>query len=156
MAVDSVSSATTTYTRNEVSASSAALTMTDFYTLLAAQLKYQDADNPMDTSEMMAQMVQMQMITTLNEMSTAISDLSLVDTTSYAVSMIGKEATIALVDDNGYYTGEEVTGTITSVNLGTDPTVTVNGQTYSLSQMMTIGATGATAATEAVATAGEA
>jgi flagellar basal-body rod modification protein FlgD len=130
--------------------------MTDFYTLLAAQLKYQDADNPMDTSEMMAQMVQMQMITTLNEMSTAISDLSLVDTTSYAVSMIGKEATIALVDDNGYYTGEEVTGTITSVNLGTDPTVTVNGQTYSLSQMMTIGATGATAATEAVATAGEA
>ena len=34
------------------------LSINDFYKLLSAQLRYQDADNPMDTSEMMAQMVQ--------------------------------------------------------------------------------------------------
>ena len=65
MAVDSVSvnlpqstSIGTAYDRNSVSAASNELTMTDFYQLLAAQLKYQDADNPMDTSQMMVQMVQ--------------------------------------------------------------------------------------------------
>ena len=79
----------TTYSRAESSASSTELTMTDFYQLLAAQFKYQDADNPMDTSQMMAQMVQTQMISALTHMTTAINDLSLVNTTTYAVSMVG-------------------------------------------------------------------
>ena len=73
---------TALYDRTNVSASSTELTMTDFYQLLAAQLKYQDADNPMDTSQMMAQMVQTQMITALTHMTTAISDLSLVTSTT--------------------------------------------------------------------------
>ena len=82
---------TALYDRTNVSASSTELTMTDFYQLLAAQLKYQDADNPMDTSQMMAQMVQTQMITALTHMTTAISDLSLVNTSraySYALKMV--------------------------------------------------------------------
>ena len=146
MAVDSVSvnlpqstSIGTTYDRNSVSAASNELTMTDFYQLLAAQLKYQDADNPMDTSQMMVQMVQTQMITALNHMTTAISDLSLVNTTSYAVSMVGKEVTVAKVDESGQYTGEEVTGTVTGVGLGTTPTIFIDGESYNLTQLMSIG-----------------
>ena len=146
MAVDSVSvnlpqstSIGTTYDRNSVSAASNELTMTDFYQLLAAQLKYQDADNPMDTSQMMVQMVQTQMITALNHMTTAISDLSLVNTTSYAVSMVGKEVTAAKVDESGQYTGEEVTGTVTGVGLGTTPTIFIDGESYNLTQLMSIG-----------------
>ena len=89
----------TTYNRAESSASSTELTMTDFYQLLAAQFKYQDADNPMDTSQMMAQMVQTQMISALTHMTTAINDLSLVNTTTYAVSMVGKDVTVAELDE---------------------------------------------------------
>ncbi len=132
---------TALYDRTNVSASSTELTMTDFYQLLAAQLKYQDADNPMDTSQMMAQMVQTQMITALTHMTTAISDLSLVNTTSYAVSMVGKEVTIAEVDENGKYTGKEIKGTVTGVGLGTNPTVFVDGKSYAISQLMSIGET---------------
>ena len=132
---------TALYDRTNVSASSTELTMTDFYQLLAAQLKYQDADNPMDTSQMMAQMVQTQMITALTHMTTAISDLSLVNTTSYAVSMVGKEVTIAEVDEDGKYTGKEIKGTVTGVGLGTNPTVFVDGKSYAISQLMSIGET---------------
>ncbi|HCR82063.1 MAG TPA: flagellar hook capping protein, partial [Lachnospiraceae bacterium] len=62
------------------------LSINDFYKLLAAQMQYQDADNPMDTSEMMAQMVQTHMIE-------AITNMSTINTITYASSMVGKEVT---------------------------------------------------------------
>lgn len=146
MAVDNLgisllqsNAATALYSRGESKESSTELTMTDFYQLLAAQLKYQDADNPMDTSQMMVQMVQTQMITALNNMTTTINDLALVNTTSYAASMIGKEVTVAKLGVDGKYNGETVTGTVTSVNLGNPPSVMVDGESYHLSQLMEIG-----------------
>ena len=132
----------TTYNRAESSASSTELTMTDFYQLLAAQFKYQDADNPMDTSQMMAQMVQTQMISALTHMTTAINDLSLVNTTTYAVSMVGKDVTVAELDEKGQYTGNQITGTVSGIALGTKPLIYIDGKSYSLSQVMNIGATG--------------
>lgn len=146
MAVDNLgisllqsNAATALYSRGESKESSTELTMTDFYQLLAAQLKYQDADNPMDTSQMMVQMVQTQMITALNNMTTTINDLALVNTTSYAASMIGKEVTVAKLGVDGKYNGETVTGTVTSVNLGNPPSIMVDGESYQLSQLMEIG-----------------
>ena len=131
----------TTYSRAESSASSTELTMTDFYQLLAAQFKYQDADNPMDTSQMMAQMVQTQMISALTHMTTAINDLSLVNTTTYAVSMVGKDVTVAELDEKGQYTGNQIAGTVSGVALGTKPLIYIDGKSYSLSQVMNIGTT---------------
>lgn len=146
MAVDNLgisllqsNAATALYSRGESKESSTELTMTDFYQLLAAQLKYQDADNPMDTSQMMVQMVQTQMITALNNMTTTINDLALVNTTSYAASMIGKEVTVVKLGVDGKYNGETVTGTVTSVNLGNPPSIMVDGESYNLSQLMEIG-----------------
>lgn len=116
-----------------VSSSGGMLTMTDFYTLLAAQLRYQDADNPMDTSEMMAQMVQSQMIQT-------ITQLSEVTITTYAASMAGKEVTVAEVDSKGQYTGENTVGVVESVVFsGNTPILFVNGKGYYMSQLMAIG-----------------
>lgn len=119
--------------------SNLSLDMTDFYTLLATQLQYQDADNPMDTSEMMSQLVQNQMSQSILQMTTAISDLTTVNLFSYASGMMGKEVTVAEVDDKGNYTGESLTGVVTGVSLGSMPTIVIDGKEYSLSQIMGVG-----------------
>lgn len=121
------------------SAPNSSLTMSDFYQLLATQLQYQDADNPMDTGEMMSQLVQTQMSQTIQQMTTAINDLTTVNMVSYASSMMGKEVTIAQVDDSGVYTGEEIKGVVSGVMLGTTPYVYVDGEKYSLAQIMAVG-----------------
>ena len=115
------------------------LTMSDFYTLLATQIQYQDADNPMDTSEMVSQLVQNQMSEAITQMATAVSDLSTVNLLNYASSMMGKEVTVAEVDKDGYYTGEELKGVVSGVSLGTVPTVVIDGKEYSLVQIMGVG-----------------
>ena len=115
------------------------LTMSDFYTLLATQIQYQDADNPMDTSEMVSQLVQNQMSEAITQMSTAVSDLSTVNLLNYASSMMGKEVTVAEGDKDGYYTGEELKGVVSGVSLGTVPTVVIDGKEYSLVQIMGVG-----------------
>lgn len=120
-------------TAGSVSSGGGLLTMTDFYTLLAAQLRYQDADNPMDTSEMMGQMVQTQMMQT-------ISQLSEVTITTYAASMAGREVTVAEVDGTGTYTGESTVGVVEGVYLaGSSPVLMINGKAYDLSQLMVVG-----------------
>lgn len=112
-------------------ANSTELTMTDFYELMAAQLKYQDMDNPADTSQMMATMVQSQMIQ-------AITNMAATNTTSYAASLVGKEVTIAKTDADGNYDGD-FSGIVSSVILGDDPIVMVDGGSYKLSQIVAIG-----------------
>ena len=115
------------------------LTITDFYKLLAVQMQYQDMDNPMDTSQMMTQMVQSQLSQAINQMSSAVSELSMVNLISYASSMMGREVTLAEVDDKGEYTGAETKGVVTGVRLGATPTVVVNGKEYYLAQIMSVG-----------------
>lgn len=48
------------------------LTITDYFKLLAAQLANQDMTNPMDNSEMMAQMTQMAMIQAVSAMTESV------------------------------------------------------------------------------------
>ncbi len=131
--------ATVANTENVTNKSAYEISMSDFYTLLATQIQYQDADNPMDTSEMMSQLVQNQMSEAITQMSTAVSDLTTVNLLNYSTSMMGKEVTLAEVDDRGNYTGEETKGVVTGVTLGSTPTVVVNGKEYSIVQIMGVG-----------------
>ena len=48
------------------------LSMTGYFQLLAAQLQNQDMSNPMDNSELMAQMTQMAMVQSLTTMTDAM------------------------------------------------------------------------------------
>lgn len=108
------------------------LNMNDFYKLLAAQLQNQDMNNPMDNSEMMNQMTQMAMMR-------AIDDMTTINTTTYAASMIGKEATFAAVDVNGVANGS-VSGIITGVDL-TNYVFYLDGNTekaYPMAYLMSI------------------
>ena len=80
------------------------LDMTDFITLMITQMTNQGIDDTMDTSEMLNQMVQMQMIQSMVNMTDAT-------TMNYAASLVGKEVTV------GKYNGtelEELVGTVTA------------------------------------------
>ena len=106
------------------------LEMTDFLMLMVTQLQSQTIDNTADTSDMLNQLVQMQMITALTNM----TDASIM---SYASSLVGKEVTV------GYYengTLVEEVGTVmgTGVSNG-DQVVFVNDKAYKLNEIMAVG-----------------
>jgi flagellar basal-body rod modification protein FlgD len=106
------------------------LTMDDFFQLMVAQLKNQDMYNTTDNTEFIAQMAQFSMVQ-------ALADLSELSMTSYGVSLIGKEATIAKVADDG--TVKSIKGIVDSVNFYNGSTqVVVDGKSYALSSVMSV------------------
>lgn len=107
------------------------LDMTDFLKLMIVQLQSQTLDDTMDTSEMMNQMVQMQMVT-------AITNMTETNIMTYASSLVNKEVTIGIV--NGDKLEERV---ITVIGTGTSNGQQVifgdDGETYALNQIMAVG-----------------
>lgn len=108
------------------------LDMTDFITLMITQLTSQGIDNTMDTSEMLNQMVQMQMITSMVNMTDAV-------TMNYAASLVNQQVTVGKYGEDGKL--QEIYGTVTG-------TGTINGQQviflddkeyYFLSEIMAVG-----------------
>ena len=108
------------------------LDMTDFITLMITQLTSQGIDDTMDTSEMLNQMVQMQMITSMVNMTDAV-------TMNYAASLVNQKVTVGKYGEDGKL--QEIYGTVTG-------TGTINGQQviflddkeyYYLSEIMAVG-----------------
>jgi flagellar basal-body rod modification protein FlgD len=131
MSIDSINNYTS-YSTGSTSSSSdnSKLSMDDFLQLLVAQLKNQDMYNTMDNAEYMGQMAQFSMLQALTDM----SELSM---TSYGVSLIGKEATIAQIGDDGTVTS--LSGIVESVNFYNGSTqVVVDGKNYALSSVMSV------------------
>ena len=106
--------------------------MEDFLTLMVVQLQNQTIDDTADTGEMLNQLVQMQMVTALSNM----TDASIM---SYASSLVGKQVTIGYVDsDNNLH--EEVLEVIgTGVYDGQQVIFCDDGNMYQLSQIMAVG-----------------
>lgn len=75
------------------------LSMTDFFQLLATQLQNQDTTNPMETSEMMAQLTQMGMMQAMSSMTTAIETSTTTTAQTYAAGLIGQEITVAVTEE---------------------------------------------------------
>ncbi|MCI9608931.1 MAG: flagellar hook capping protein [Oscillibacter sp.] len=108
------------------------LDMTSFIQLMITQLTSQGIDNTMDTSEMLNQMVQMQMITSMVNMTDAV-------TMNYAASLVNQKVTVGKYGEDGKL--QEIYGTVTG-------TGTINGQQviflddkeyYYLSEIMAVG-----------------
>lgn len=111
------------------------LDMQDFLQLMIVQLQSQTIDNAMDTSEMMNQMVQMQMIS-------AITNMTETNVMTYASSLVGKVVTIGISTEQGLEEREVlVTGTGVmngqQVIFGKDSTGNI--ETYGLNQIMAVG-----------------
>ena len=100
------------------------LDMTDFITLMITQMTNQGIDDTMDTSEMLNQMVQMQMIQSMVNM-------------NYAASLVGKEVTV------GKYNGtelEELVGTVTATGTKDGQHIIfINDEYYYLNEIMAVG-----------------
>ena len=108
------------------------LDMTDFIQLMITQLTSQGIDDTMDTSEMLNQMVQMQMITSMVNMTDAV-------TMNYSASLVGKEVTVGKYGEDGKL--QEICGTVTGTGTmdGQQVIFIDDDEYYYLSDIMAVG-----------------
>lgn len=111
------------------------LDMTDFLKLMVVQLQSQTLDDSMDTSEMMNQMVQMQMVT-------AITNMTETNLMTYASSLVNKEVTIGIINGDKL---EERLVTVIGTGMSNGQQVIFcqdekgKVETYGLNQIMAVG-----------------
>ncbi len=107
------------------------LDMNDFIKLMAAQLRHQDMNNPLNEAEMMAQMAQMATVQ-------AMTEFSQIAVTNYSASLVGKEVTVAGFDENDEL--QQIIGTVTGAGLYNGKQIIfVGGKSYNLNQIMATG-----------------
>jgi flagellar basal-body rod modification protein FlgD len=120
--------------------------MEDFFNLLMAQMTNQDIMNPQDNTQMVAQMAQFSSLQAMNGVLEATTALSEYQQLAYATNYVGKNVTIAEMDENDKIT--EVTGTVEKVIFyDGKPMVVVNGTAYELHKVMQVNATDASSPT---------
>ena len=132
--ISSLSTSTTTST------SKTELSTESFFKLLAAQLQNQDMSNPMDNAEMMDQMTQIAMMQSMQNFSTAMDDFAQVNKINYGTSMMGKNALVATLNNDGSL--KKITGTITRVDIfDGSPTIYLDDDTtngYPVANIMSV------------------
>ena len=107
------------------------LDMQDFLTLMVTELQSQSIDATADTSDMLNQMVMMQMVSALTNM----TDASIM---SYAASLVGKTVTVGQYDSEGKL--QEIVGEVTGTgSMGGEQVVFVNDKYYYMSEIMAVG-----------------
>ncbi len=107
------------------------LDMLDFITLMIAQMSNQGIDDTMDTSEMLNQMVQMQMIQSMVNMTDAT-------TMNYAASLVGKEVTVGKLGEDGKL--QELYGVVTATGtMDGQQVIFIGDEYYYLSEIMAVG-----------------
>ena len=154
--IQGVSSATSPYEKATYSAKSNdknTLSIESYFKLLSAQLANQDMTNPMDNSEMMAQMTQMAMVQSLGTMTTNMKQEMALTKTSYLAGLIGKEVSAKVPEAEqkaNPNAPKEKSGVITSVNLtGDEPSFRLEGDItdYPLESLLMVRQAGTVAAT---------
>lgn len=107
------------------------LDMTSFIQLMITQLTNQGIDESVDTSDMLNQMIQMQMVEALAN----VTDASIM---SYAASLVGKEITVGKYDSEGNL--QELVGVVqgTGTKNG-EQVVFVNDEYYYMNEIMAVG-----------------
>lgn len=108
------------------------LDMTDFLTLMITELTHQGIDESVNTSDMLNQMVQMQMVTALANM----TDASIM---GYAASLVNQKVTVAQYDSEGNM--QELVGIVTGTGTmnGNQVIFLDNGKYYQMSEIMAVG-----------------
>ena len=114
------------------------LDMSDFLSLMVAQFTNQSLDQTADISDMLNQLVQMQMVTALASMSTTMETMTDHSIMSYAASLVGKEVTVAGYDENSQY--KELVGTVTATgSYGGEQVIFVDDKMFYMTQIIAVG-----------------
>ena len=154
--IQGVSSATSPYEKATYSAKSNdknTLSIESYFKLLSAQLANQDMTNPMDNSEMMAQMTQMAMVQSLGTMTTNMKQEMALTKTSYLAGLIGKDVSAKVPEAEqkaNPNAPKEKSGVIASVNLtGDEPSFRLQGDVtdYPLESLLMVRQAGAASET---------
>ena len=108
------------------------LDMTDFIQLMITQLTNQGIDESVDTSDMLNQMIQMQMVETM----ATLTDASVM---SYAASLVGEKVTVGKFDSDNKL--QEVYGTVTGTGTmnGNQVIFLDNNEYYLISEILAVG-----------------
>ena len=114
------------------------LNQTDFLKLLVAQLSAQDPMNPVSSTDFASQMAQFSTLQATQTMQTDLASVQSGLALLEAGSLLGK--TVNIQNPNG----QTVSGVVSAVQYQSGsaaPSVVVNGQTYSLSQVSSVAQT---------------
>jgi flagellar basal-body rod modification protein FlgD len=109
------------------------LSQQDFLNLLVTQMTSQDPLKPIDNQDMLSQMVQFSTLNANTTMQSTLGQLQVGQDFSQATSLMGRQVTLQV--DGSTTTQGIVTGIDTS---GSAPQITVNGQSYTLSQVLSV------------------
>lgn len=105
----------------------------DFLQLMVKQLQNQDFMNPVDNTQYLSQLAQ---FATMQQM----KDLAYYSKSNFMMSLVGKEVTAAKFSIGGNL--EKITGKVEKISFFNDDyNIYVNGNPYTLSQIMEIGET---------------
>ncbi|MFP4329772.1 MAG: flagellar hook assembly protein FlgD [Spirochaetaceae bacterium] len=108
-----------------------ALGRDEFLQILITQLQNQDPTSPMEDKQFIAQMAQFSTLEQMTNMSDGFATLASGLASGRAVSMLGKEVTIA-------FNGETVEGVVSAVTGGADPQIEVKGRQFSINDVQRI------------------
>ena len=115
------------------------LTFEDMLLLMVTQLQNQTIDNQADTNDMMNQLIQMTVMQAMTEMSTQVEELTQANVMNYAASLVGKEVTVGVYNEETKKI-DEIVGTVTATGIYDGMNVIFIGdKSYTLSSVMAVG-----------------
>jgi flagellar basal-body rod modification protein FlgD len=135
MDISSITSTTNSQNNsdNVTSAVTQSLSQQDFLQLLVTQMTSQDPLNPTNSQDLLSQMTEFSTLNANTSMQTQLSSMQSLNQFSEAGSLLGKQVTLQV--DSSTVANGVVSGLDTS---GTTPGIIVNGQTYSLAQVISV------------------
>jgi len=132
----SVTSATNSQSTNDNSAvpvPTQMLSQQDFLQLLVTQMTSQDPLNPTNSQDLLSQMTQFSTLNANNALQTQLGQMQTLNEFSEAGNLLGKQVTLQVSDTStaqGVVTGVDTSGDV--------PQIIVNGQPYSLAQVLSV------------------
>ncbi|WP_174286059.1 flagellar hook assembly protein FlgD [Sphingomonas bacterium] len=121
---------------------SSTLNQSDFLTLMTAQLQNQDPFNPVDNTQMVAQMAQFSSVAGISQMNTTLSSIATklgATSATDAMSYVGK--TVLTAGNTAYARSSGgIAGQVSLAGDATDVKVTITDQTGSVLKTLSLGA----------------
>jgi flagellar basal-body rod modification protein FlgD len=115
------------------------LNQQDFLNLLVAQMTSQDPLNPVSNTDFASQLAQFSSLAAAQSTQTGVTNLQSGQQFLQADSLLGDTVLLAATTDASGMTTSTATGVVTGVQMnGSIPQITVNGQSYNLSQIISV------------------